>query len=496
MSYVTLQFLIFVSVLLIIYYICPRKYRWITLLLGNLYFFFSISEKLILYSIGATFITYLMAILMKKKEKYEKKFMILGIVLVLGFLVVLKYNNFISSLLNPLIGNFGLKIPYAKFIMPAGISYYTLEMIAYIVDVHRKRTEPERNFFKLLTFFTYFPKLIEGPFSRYTSMKEKMFSEKKFDYEKFKCAWVLIGYGFIKKLIIADRLGIFVNNIFKENVTGFPLVIGIIAYTLQLYCDFSGCIDIVSGVSELFGIQLPCNFRRPFFSQSIQEFWRRWHITLGEWLKDYVFYPISLSKMNMKLNQNVRKIKSKYIVNFIIIAFPLLFVWLANGIWHGPSLKYVAYGLYYYILMMLGVLLKPLFDKIVKLLRINTEVWSFRLFKIVRTIVIVCFGMLLFRSNDLKQFFELTKGIFENGIGKSIAEFGLTMKDFNVCFIYLLVIFGVELAQEFGIDVRSKLNEQNLVFRWLVYLLIIFSIVIFGIYGSGYDASSFIYGGF
>ena len=129
-------------------------------------------------------------------------------------------------------------------------------------------------------------------------------------------------------------------------------------------------------------------------------------------------------------------------------------------------------------------------------MKINTEVWSFRLFRIVRTIVIVCFGLLLFRSENLGQFFELSKGIFESGIGKSITEFGLTMKDFGVCFLYILVIFGVELAQELGIDVRTKLNEQNLIFRWLVYLIIIFSTVIFGIYGSGYDASSFIYGGF
>ena len=306
--------------------------------------------------------------------------------------------------------------------MPIGISYYTLEMISYLTDIYRKKVCSEKNYFKLLTFFTYFPKLIEGPISKYSVYKEKMFNKITFDYEKFKNAWVLIGYGFIKKLIVADRLGIFVDNVFSNNYTGIIGILGITFYTIQIYCDFSGCINIVSGVSELFGIELPINFNRPFFSKSIEEFWRRWHITLGEWLKEYIFYPISLSKMNMKVNKMVRKIKFKHISKFIMIAFPLFFVWLTNGIWHGASIKYVLYGLYYYVLMMLGVLLKPVFDYIIKIFKINTKVWSFKLFRILRTIIIVCIGMLLFRSETIEQFTIILKGITNLEITKSIFE--------------------------------------------------------------------------
>lgn len=495
MNYVTLKFLLFVIFILNIYYIFPKKYRWTVLLFGNIIFFISFSGKLIIYAILATLVTFILTKLMIKYEKHKKKLLLINILLVLLILIVLKYNNFISSILNPILGLFNLDIPYKKFLMPIGISYYTLEMISYTVDVYYKKLEPESNFFKLLTFFTFFPKLIEGPISKYRDYKEKMFSEHNFDYEKFKSAWVLIGYGFIKKLVIADRLGIYVDNIFSANITGFPLIIGIIFYTFQIYCDFSGCIEIVSGVSELFGIELPVNFKRPFFSKSVQEFWRRWHITLGDWLKEYIFYPISLSKINMKLNLIVRKIKWKHLAKFIVVAFPLFFVWFTNGLWHGASIKYILYGLYYYIIMMLGVLLKPLFDKIADLLKINTKVWSYELFKIIRTFIIVCIGMLLFRSNDLQQFWTLFKGIFELNF-VSLFSFGLTRKDIFLALMYLLVVFAIELTYELKIDVREKLNEQNLIFRWIIYLLIIISVIIFGIYGRGYAVKDFIYGGF
>ena len=229
MSYASLQFLLFIMGLMIIYYICPKKFRWLVLLLGNIYFFVSLSGHLIIYCLLATLITYLMARLLEKSEKHKKRILILDIILVLLFLAILKYNNFLASLINPIIKFISLEISYKKFLMPIGISYYTLEMIAYIIDVYRGKCAAETNFLKLFTFFSYFPKLVEGPISRYTQMKEKMFAEHHFDYEKFKCAWVLIGYGFIKKLIIADRLGAFVDAVFKNNYPGLLLILAVIS---------------------------------------------------------------------------------------------------------------------------------------------------------------------------------------------------------------------------------------------------------------------------
>lgn len=496
MNYVSLVFLIFVVLLISIYYILPKKRRWYVILIGNIIFFLSLSGSLIIFLFLSSLIAFFTANFIDKYKNKNRIVLILSIILILSFLIALKYSNFLFSLINPIINIIGFNIPYANLIMPIGISYYTLEMISYVVDVYRKKINPEKNFLKLFTFFSYFPKIIEGPISRYSNLKEEIFNEKKFDYENFKSAWVLIGYGFMKKLIIADRLGIFVDNVFKNNYVGIPVALAVIMYTIQIYCDFSGCIDIVSGVSELFNIKLPNNFKRPFFSQSIQEFWRRWHITLGEWLKDYIFYPISLSKINVKLNLKVRKIKFKHLSKFIIIAFPLFFVWFFNGLWHGASIKYILYGLYYYLLMMLGVLLKPVLDKIVILLKVNTNVWSFKLFRILRTLLIVCIGMLLFRSENVNQFFSMIKGMFSLSSNVAFSNLGLNLLDFLVSCIFIIIIFSIELSQELGINVREKLNDQNLIFRWIVYLFIIFSILIFGIYGRGYAAKSFIYGGF
>lgn len=491
MNYASLKFLLFVVALLIIYYVCPKKYRWVTLLIASLIFFYLFSGVLIIYCILASLVAYFASRLLIKNEKKKKLIFIISILVILGFLAVLKYNNFFISIINV----FGLSIKYKKFLIPIGISYYTLEMISYMTDIYRKKYKPEKNFFKLLLFFTYFPKLVEGPISRYDKLSTTLFSENKFDYDNFRKAFVLIGYGFFKKLVIADRAGIFVDTFFSEGYTGLITVVAIVLYTIQIYADFSGCIDIVSGVSELFGVKLAENFRRPFFSTSIQEFWRRWHITLGEWLKDYIFYPISLSKMNMKLNLKVRKMKWKHLSRFITVAFPLFFVWFTNGLWHGASGKFVLYGLYYYVIMMLGVLFKPLLDKLVSLLKINTKVWSYKFFQIIRTIIIVCFGMFLFRCDTLHDFANLSTKMLS--FGKfPLFSLGINKFDFVILAISVLILICIEIAQELGVNIREKLEEQNLVFRWIVYLIIIFGVIIFGIYGRGYSAKSFIYGGF
>lgn len=489
MSYTSLVFLLFVVLLVILYYIIPKKYRWIVLLLGSLYFFYSLSKGLIIYNIIATIVTFFFGKLIHKKEN-KKLYLLLGIIIVLLFLIVLKYNNFIIDIINIIPP---LKIPHSKILMPIGISYYTLEMISYLTDIYRKKIEPEKNFFKLLTFFSYFPKLVEGPISKYRDYKEKMFEGHQFNYDKFVSAWVLIGYGFIQKLVIADRVGPYVDKLFSSNQGGMYVVMAAILYTIQLYMDFAGCINIVSGISELFGIDLPKNFNRPFFSQTIDEFWRRWHITLGEWLKEYVFYPISLSKMNMKLNMKLRKSKYKHLSRFIIVAFPLFFVWFTNGLWHGVGFKYICYGLYYYILMMLGVLLKPLLDKIIKVLNINTKVFSYKLFRIFRTTVIVCIGMLLFRSDSLSHFFQLLASLTTPAF---ITISQIPKKDTCLIIFYLFIVVVVGILEENKINLREKLQEQNLLFRWIIYWIIIFSVIIFGMYGRGFEASSFIYGGF
>lgn len=488
MSYASIEFLLFVLVLVLIYYIFPKKHRYIVLLIGSLIFYYLFSGKYIVFILLSSVITYFSGKLIEKYNDKRKLILSLSILLNLSFLLVLKYNNFFGDIFRVV----GINIPYKKFILPIGISYYTLETISYLTDIYRKRMKAETNYLKVLLFLVYFPQIVEGPIANYSRLSKTLFNTEKFNYDNFVSAFVLIAWGFIKKLVIADRAGIFVSKVFENNYGGMLLIIGVLLYTLQIYADFSGCIDIVSGVSELFGVKLDENFKRPFFSKSIQEFWRRWHITLGTWLKEYIFYPISLSKLNMKLNLKLRKMKSKYISRFLITAFPLFFVWFFNGMWHGASFKYVVYGLYYYVLMMIGILLEPVFKKIISIFKINTEVWSYKFFQAVRTILIVCFGMFLFRVDSFKQMGLM----IHSNASASLFSLGLKKADFALLMVGILVMLVVGVMQEFNINIRKELQKQNLLFKWLIYYIMIFSVIIFGIYGKGYDAASFIYGGF
>ena len=488
MSYASIEFLLFVLVLVLIYYIFPKKHRYIVLLIGSLIFYYLFSGKYIIFILLSSVITYFSGKLIEKYNDKRKLILTLSILLNLSFLLVLKYNNFFGDIFRVV----GINIPYKKFILPIGISYYTLETISYLTDIYRKRMKAETNYLKVLLFLVYFPQIVEGPIANYSRLSKTLFNTEKFNYDNFVSSFVLIAWGFIKKLVIADRAGIFVSKVFENNYGGMLLIIGVLLYTLQIYADFSGCIDIVSGVSELFGVKLDENFKRPFFSKSIQEFWRRWHITLGTWLKEYIFYPISLSKLNMKLNLKLRKMKSKYISRFIITAFPLFFVWFFNGMWHGASFKYVVYGLYYYVLMMIGILLEPVFKKIISIFKINTEVWSYKFFQAIRTILIVCFGMFLFRVDSFKQMGLM----IHSKATASLFSLGLKKLDFALLMVGILVMLVVGVMQEFNINIRKELQKQNLLFKWLIYYIMIFSIIIFGIYGKGYDAASFIYGGF
>ena len=339
--------------------------------------------------------------------------------------------------------------------------------------------------------------MVEGPISRFDSLANQLYEGNKFDYDQMKLGLTRIGWGFFKKLVIADRAALFVNNVFGHTEYGGIVAgVAIILYTIQIYAEFSGCMDIVIGTAKLLGIKLTENFEQPFFSTSIQEFWRRWHITLGTWLKDYVFYPISLSKMNMTVSGAAKKHLPTHLGKFVIVAFPLFFVWFSNGLWHGASLKYVLYGLYYYVIMMLGVLFEPIFKWILKIFKIKTEVFSYRLFQMLRTTILVLIGMTIFRSKSLMDAFNMLMSIFTKPGGANILGLGLSIWSFVVLIIATIVLFFVSLAKENKIDVCEKLNEQNLVFRWAVYFFVITVILIFGIYGVGYDASSFIYGQF
>ncbi len=525
----SLKYVIFVAIVVVIYYLFPKRTKGIVLLIASYVFYFINSSKLTIYLIITTISIYCISLLMtkidklakekckllekdskkiiKKNAKIKKKLLlVVALVINFGILIALKYCNFIFLNINSIcnVFNIDFNIPFKNVVLPLGISYYTLQAVSYVVDVYRGKYKADKNFFRVALFVSFFPHIVEGPIGKYDLIADDIYNSHKFNYKNFTYSIQLILWGYFKKMVIADRAGLFVSTIFDNYTTygGVIIIASIMLYTLQLYSEFSGCIDIVRGVAGLFGITLSENFKRPFFSKTVQEFWQRWHITLGVWLKEYVFYPISFSKLTVKITGAFKKIvKNNYITKILPSVISMFFVWLVMGIWHGASWKYVFYGMYYYFIMMAGMVLSPLFKIILRKLKINTQKKWYKVMQIIRTHFFVFIGMMIFRASTIKEAFCIFKSIFsfksiDKVLNGKIFSLGVGISDFIIILVSVILLYIVGIIQEKEYMVRDKIAEKKVVVRWAIYYILLFSILIFGIYGKGYNASSFIYGNF
>ena len=520
MSLISIPYMVLVLVVVCLYYFVPMAYRWCLLAIANVIFYVSSSRGLSLFLLCSIISIYVGGILLQQRNdkqkkklkeldkedkkafkqliKKQKKAILVSIVAInIGILLYLKYFNFFAMNLNAIFEFVHLdsKIGIREVILPLGISYYTLMAISYVVDVYRGKYKASYNFFKVALYLSFFPQMVEGPISRFDETADQLYKGNRFSLRNLKCGLYLILWGLFKKMVIADRAALFVNSVFGESYAGATIFLAVVLYTIQIYAEFSGAMDIVRGSGYLFGVYLPQNFNQPFFSKSIAEFWRRWHITLGTWLKDYVFYSVSLSKVNMNLNKSVKKHFSNHFGKFILSAFPLFFVWFFNGFWHGASWKYILYGLYYYIIMMLGLLLQPFFMKMKDKLHIDDQHVFYQVFAIVRTWIIVLGGMLLFRAKSISAAITMFFSIFSKE-GLQLSLGGMTKYDYLILIIGILGMFILSILREKQVDVFHLLDEKSVVLRYTIVFVLLFMILIFGIYGEGYDASDFIYGAF
>ena len=323
MSYSTFEFIAFLAAVLVVYYIIPKKFQWIVLLAASYAFYLLDGVAQVAYIAGSTVITYTSAMIMqKKRDRYKQKLadlskngevsreekqqmkkeagtsihrvQVITILIQLGILVVVKYLNFMLGVADSVVGLFtdGVSISGISILVPLGISFYTFMSIGYIIDIGKGKYEAERNIGKLALFVSFFPSVIQGPINRFDDMGRQLFEGHKLEYDNLKYGAQLMMWGFFKKLVIADRVAPFVGTIFSsgyEKYSGTALFVGVLGYAVQIYADFSGGIDIASGAAQMLGILMPKNFERPYFSETLAEYWRRWHITLGAWMREYVF---------------------------------------------------------------------------------------------------------------------------------------------------------------------------------------------------------------
>ncbi|MCQ2483899.1 MAG: MBOAT family protein [Clostridia bacterium] len=526
MSYVSIEFLLFFAAVFILYYILPGKFQKYILLLSSLSFFVISSKTGVVFVSVTTISIYLLGILIDKfncrikniskelpKEerkqlkntiqKKKKLAVLSACVINIGILLVLKYSGlFVTSFYN-IINLFGVgkTAPTIKFLLPIGISYYTLMAISYIVDIYRSRISADKNFFQLLLYLTFFPYIVEGPISTYSQVSKQLFEEHNFDKTNIILGLQSILWGLFKKMVVADRAAIVVNEIFDNNkeYAGISVIIAVLLYTIQIYAEFSGCINIVSGISKMLGIDLPENFRQPFFSKSIQEFWRRWHITLGAWLKEYIFYSVSFSKGMKSFSKSLKKhTENKFLQASIPMLISMMSVWLIMGFWHGASWKYVVYGLYYYLIITLGVLFEPIFDCLFKKSRINRDGKIFGMVQILRTDFIVTVGLMMFRANTLSDMFSMLVSAIKNfnlSIGPCI-DAGVTLIDFGLILVGVAIMFLVSIIEQKGRNISEVVLSLSYGKRYLIYFILIAFILFFGIYGPSYTMQPFVYGQF
>ena len=506
MQLATITFIGFLFISLFIYYIIPKKFQWIVLLLSSMFFLFyqNFNLKNIFEVLIVLLISYFSSNMMKKYPNKSKKILIIGIVGIFLELVYLKYTNLFITIINFVIGIFSdnMALSFVHRTSPIGFSYYSLIMIGYLIDVYHKRVEPQKNIFKCFLFMSYFPIVPSGPFIRYNDMKNKLFDGNKLDYDNIRYGFVRLIFGLFELLVVSERLSKIVNTIYANSsfYSGIFVFLGAICFSFQLYTNFKGTIDIIAGASRMFGIVLPENFRTPFFSKSIEELWRRWHITLGAWLRDYIFYPLCLSNWNKKLGNCLEKYFSKKIAHKIPMYISLFIMWILAGAWHGGAITIIiGSGILQFIYILCEQLFTPYAEKVYKFLHIKTDVFSFKLYQTIRTFLLFTFALVFFRATSVTNAFELIKNMFVfdlRNINDALISFnGLDMPDMIILAISMISIFIVEIINQNG-DILEKLFEQNLLFRFLIIFSLLFAVIIFAYYGPGFDSTTFIYNDF
>lgn len=529
MAYNTyLYVVVFLGFTLLLYFVMPKKFRWTILLLASYIFYYIYSNTLIVYLLISTLSVYLAGIflgriidgyesvkktlpkeerktLTEKVTRQKKLVVLITLLLNFGILAYLKYFNFFGDNINFILPRIGVRsvMSTRKIILPLGISFYTLQAISYVIDVYRGKCKADYNLGRIALFLSFFPQIVEGPIGRYDQLADQLYEGHSFDYKSFTFGGQLLIWGLFKKMVIADRANVLVRTVFSSSQTysGVVVAAAVFFYTLQIYAEFSGCMDMVTGSAQMFGINLAKNFERPFFSKSVSEFWRRWHMTLGAWMRDYILYTSTLSSWFMKLNKKLRKHSSHFFSKLLPSIIPMLLVWLFCGIWHGASWKYVVYGLYYYFIMVLGMAFEPLFAKLFSHLKFNRSGKVYGVFQLIRTFILVNIGMLIFRAPQLKTAFSMFISIFTgfslNALNNgTMMRLGLDIPDYFVLGGGALIIFLVGLFQEKGYSLRETISDKNIALRWCVYFAAIFAVIIFGAYGAGYSAVDFIYAQF
>ena len=487
MSYLSLSFAAFVLLAALLYYILPAKWRGGVLLAASLFFYACFDWRYLAFLLFAAATTFGGALLAPRVQ--ARKWLVGGCIAANAAVwFVIKELPWLVSSAGRALNLLGIEwaAPTLSFIVPVGLSYFTLQAIAYLVDVSRGKVTAERNFFKYLLFLSWFPAIVQGPISRYNQLMPQLLNTKRFSYENMRRSLLLLLIGLVKKMVIADRLGILVNYCFGnyENLSGLVLYLGVVGYSIQLYADFSGCVDICRGVSSLFGVELVQNFNRPYLAGSVKEFWGRWHMSLSGWLKDYIYIP---------LGGNRKGAVRKYVNTAV--------TFLVSGLWHGAGFNFFLWGLMHAGYQIMGDITMPLRKKVKHVIGVKEGSSSERIYQMFITFHLVALAWVIFRAGGLATGLEYVQNMLGHFnpwvlVDGTLYTLGLSQNYIVFLVAHIVLLFAAEHRFARQEDAIESVLNAHLILRWVIYLLLIFDVLLFGVYGSGYDMSSFMYGGF
>lgn len=512
MSLVSAEFLIFILISAGGYYLIPKRGQGIWLLAFSYLYYLSSGVGVVFFLLSGTLTTYVAGCSLEMlersvgdteiekgtKKRKKKRVLILTLVFNFGILGILKYAGFFVENINLI---FHTGFSFQTVLLPLGISFYTFQSMGYLLDVYWGKCKAEKNVFRFALFVSFFPQLLQGPIGRYDRLAEQLYRTHSFSMERIGFGAQRILWGYFKKLVLADRAGVVVNQVFQNytDYMGITVMVAVLCYSIQLYADFSGGIDVVLGTAELFGITLDENFKRPFFAVSITDFWHRWHITLGTWMKDYVFYPLSLSKGMSRFGKWSKKRFGKKTGRVLPICAANIVVFLVVGIWHGAAWKYIVYGLYNGVLIALASLFAPVFRKGFEWTHIDPKSFGWKIVRIIRTFFLVniswYFDMALSLSAAVTMIKNTVLGFRISALyDGTLLQLGLDRLDYIQLLIGVAVLFAVGILQEKGIRIRERISSYPLLIRWGIWMILLFSLPFFGYITAG--KGGFIYAQF
>ncbi|MCI6173458.1 MAG: MBOAT family protein [Clostridiales bacterium] len=535
MTLFSLPFLLLMLIAYALYYLLPRRFQWCVLLGTSAVFFYSMGGLRACVVLAASIlVSWAGALRMGRlagrqkselartgedgaalsreekkavKEAYRKKrqrTLVFSLIICFTILFVPKFGAFTVRNLNAVAGAFhiGHALAVPDILLPLGISFYTFQLTGYLIDVYKERTEAEGNLFRYALFASYFPQMIQGPISKHSQLAPQLFTPHEYDETAFREGLLRLLWGYFKKMVICANVSVLSNEIIGQfdakGYAGFTVFTGVLLYGVQMYADFSGGIDIIMGISELFGIRLTENFRSPYMATTISDFWQRWHISLGHWMRDYLFYPIALSKPFSRMARRMKKRIGPYYGKIMPATIASFVIFLLVGLWHGASWRYVAFGLYQATFTSLDSVFERTAEKTRGVLRIDGASFSWRLFQILRTAALVTVGRYFDCAASLRTALRMLKATFTTFnptvfLDGSFLQMGLDPGTFRFTMLLIVFLIAVDVFNEKGLVFRELFAKQGIVFRWMVYLTAIFAVLVFGAWGPGYNAAAFIY---